>query len=309
MSEDIWGAFGLEKPEEGANEQEPAAPATPSTDEGEEAQEVAAPAAADVEGQEEENQEAGEDPPAEPEQTPAEGKKPQTAEERRAAAAARREAERQTLENTIRQQEQEKLSEFLKAMNLRDDKGNAIDSWEKAMTYRQEAAEKKLQSDLKAGRLTKEGLQQILMETPQLKALVDEATEAKKSAQLSDFQSRRELELIEIRKLNPAIQSLDDIVQMDTGARFAELVRKHNLSYLDAYKLANADAMTAKARLAGEQAARNAAAGKGHLRPTTGGQKETITVSRATADMYRRFFPGMSMEEIQKAENSRKRKE
>lgn len=72
--------------------------------------------------------------------------------------------------------------------------------------------------------------------------------------------------------MNPAIKSLDDIMAMETGSKFADAVRRGN-NYVDAYRLANFDALQRGQRAAGEQAARNAAAGLQHqqrTRQTTG---------------------------------------
>ena len=66
--------------------------------------------------------------------------------------------------------------------------------------------------------------------------------------------------------------SLDDIMAMETGSKFADAVRRGN-NYVDAYRLANFDALQRGQRAAGEQAARNAAAGLQHqqrTRQTTG---------------------------------------
>lgn len=303
MSDNIWEKFGLEAPaEDGEKAQEVADPADPTGDgDGEKAQEPAEPAQTEPEQQEE---------PTEPEEDPApeEGdKKEMTAAERRRQAAERRQRERDELTRQLKEESEAKMVAFLKALGLKDESGQPIDTVEKADAYQEAMASQRLKNELKSGKLTPEGLQQVLLQTPQLKALVDEATKARENAQLSDFQNRRELELIEIRKINPSIQSLDDIVRMNTGARFAELVRKHNLSYLDAYKLANADGLAARARAAGEQAARNAAAGKSHLRPTAGGQKEQISVSKSQIELYRRMVPGITIEDIEKAERSRRK--
>ena len=140
-------------------------------------------------------------------------------------------------------------------------------------------ANAKLANDLKAGRLTPEGLQQALMQSPEIQQILSGAKEAQQRAEAAEqragaqeFSQRRETELAEIRRMNPAIKSLDDIMAMETGQKFADAVRRGN-NYVDAYRLANFDALQRGQRAAGEQAARNAAAGLQHqqrTRQTTG---------------------------------------
>lgn len=157
--------------------------------------------------------------------------------------------------------------------------GKTVENMEDWRAFQAATANAKLANDLKAGRLTPEGLQQALMQSPEIQQILSGAKEAQQRAEAAEqragaqeFSQRRETELAEIRRMNPAIKSLDDIMAMETGSKFADAVRRGN-NYVDAYRLANFDALQRGQRAAGEQAARNAAAGLQHqqrTRQTTG---------------------------------------
>lgn len=301
MSENrFWAAFGLEEPkaeaagqtapEAGENVQETAEPATQTTTAGENGQEVAAPAEAEVEQMPENEQEA--DAPGE-----------MSAEERHQQAAARRQRESAAMEEQIRarvQQEQDQqIRELLAGMDLTDpetgEKVTTLEGYRKIQKAQREAA---LARELKEGKLTEAGLETALANHPKIKRLIDNAEAAEKEA----FYAERETQLAEIRKLNVNVKTLTDIIQMPTGQEFISYVGK-GMSYLDAYRLANFKDITAKARAAGEQAARNGNASKAHMQPQTGGGNAPATVvTEALRQKYRRFNPGITDAEIAAAE-------
>lgn len=297
MSENrFWEAFGLEAPQAeaagqtttaGENVQDTADPATQTTTEGGNTQEVADPAEAKVEQDPEQNTAPGE----------------MSAEERHQQAAARRQRESAAMEDQIRtrlQQEQDQqIRELLAGMDLTDpetgDKVTTLEGYRKLQKLQREAA---LARELKEGKLTEEGLETALTNHPKIKRLIDNAEAAEKEA----FFAEREAQLAEIRKMNVNVKTLTDIIQMPTGQNFISYVGK-GMSYLDAYRLANFQDITAKARAAGEQAARNGNASKAHMQPQTGGGNAPATVvTEAMRQRYRRFNPGITDAEIAAAE-------
>lgn len=239
-------------------------------------------------------------------------KKPQTEAERREQAKMRRERERTELEASIRKEEADKrdaqVKRILSALGVKDSAngGKAVESYEEfeKMQARQRTAQ--MQRDLKAGKLTPETLGTAVLETPEIKEVLQAAKDAKAAAEeaqgkakLAQFNANMQTELAEIRKLNPNIQSTDDIVRMETGPEFARLVRT-GLRPSEAYKLANFEQLQSSARNAAEQAARNAAAGKAHMQPTPAKGQAQVSVPEEYKQNMRRFNKGITDAEIAK---------
>lgn len=243
------------------------------------------------------------DPAQEGEPEQAQGKEEMTAEERRKNAGQRRQKERMEAEQRGRQAAEE---EIFRKMALRDPvSGKTVSNMQEFQAYQQAKMAAKAERDLKEGKLSPEVLRDVLMASPEMQEILQSAKEAKEQAQTQDFTARREMELAEIRKLNPEIKTLNDIIQMPTGADFAELVRK-GCSFLQAYKTANFDQIMQDSRRAGEQRARNAAMSQSHLQRTPASSQEPETVPQQVREMYRRFDPGISDEEIAKDYKKRK---
>lgn len=293
--------FGVPAPEAGGNEPDAADPAAQSEDtqepegksEGGKEPEVTDPAAED-EGNpgEAQTQDA-----QEPE------KDGQDAETRRKNAAQRRNREKLEAEQKGRQ---DAAAEILRQMGLKDPKtGQPVTTMEEFTAYQQAKMQAKAEQDLKNGKLSPEVLQSVVMASPEMQALLKDAKETKETAEVQDFTARREMELAEIRKLNPEIRTLDDIIRMPTGVDFADLVRK-GCSFVQAYKTANFDAIMQKTRAAGEQRARNAAMSQAHIKGTPTNQSEAFVVPQQVKEMYRVFNPDITDEEI--ARDYRKRK-
>lgn len=304
--EDYYALFGVPSPDTGENAQEPAAPATQTADAGEKAQGVAAPAEAAAEHGTPAERPAGQS--AESAQQPAtpegSGKEPSAeASGKSKEQAARRRAKEQAIAERGRQEAQREfdrtLREVFSSLGLTDpDNGNQpITTLEDFRRYQSAKDNAKLRRDLKNGELTPETLQTALMQSPQIKQLIANAAKAQEDAGKQEFIARRETELAEIRKLNPGVQTLTDIVEMETGPEFIGYVNR-GLGYLEAYKLANHDQLVSRARAAGEQAARNAEAGKRHLQPVRAASGEPVTVPEEVKRMYRKFTPEISEQEI-----------
>ena len=289
--------FGVPAPEAGGKEPEAAEPAaqpagTSETAEAEQDEsgkepEVAEPAEA---GEGNTGQTQTEDAEA-PEK---EGQDEQT---RRKNSAQRRNREKLEAEERGRQAA---ASEIFKKMGLKDPKtGKPIETMDQFAEYQREKMQAKAELDLKNGKLSPEVLQSVLLLSPEVQSILQDARETKQTAEVQDFTARREMELAEIRKLNPEIKTLDDIIRMPTGGDFADLVRK-GCSFVQAYKTANFDAIMQKTRAAGEQRARNAAMSQAHIKGTPTSQSEAFVVPQQVKEMYRVFKPGITDEEIAK---------
>jgi hypothetical protein len=211
----------------------------------------------------------------------------------------------QELENRIREEMKQshdaQLREIFSAMGLKDQNGNPITTMDAYRELQQREETARLERDLKAGKLTPEGLQSALANLPGVKETVEAAQRVQQEASQKSFIAQREVQLAEIRKINPSIRSLNDIVSMDTGRAFIEGVN-NGLDYVSAYKLANYDSAMSRARAAGEQAARNAAASKSHLQQTHHSAKGGVEVTQGMRERYRRLNPNITDEQIASVE-------
>lgn len=307
MENEFWSAFGVEKPkDEGAKAQEVTDPASDTGSEGGEEQEVAEPAGAEGEDLDD----TGDSDPEQEEQEQEEQKpKAQTAEARRAAAAKRREQERVAYEAELTKKFNERLAAAAKGIKLRGGNGTSdIVSLEDLEALAAATAQQKLERELGQGKLSRDSLEQAILNTPGVKEALDAAKASKASAAAAEqaanqsrYQADMAVQLAEIRKIDPGIKSIDDVIRMETGPKFAEYVRR-GVSPVEAYKLANHDAIVQRARSAGVQAQRNAAAGKAHMKPAAAGGKTGVEITEAMRARYRAFIPDITDEQIARQE-------
>jgi len=297
MSEVIneWEVFGLEAPTE-----------EPTQEPSEGGQEPAVAEPAIEGGQDPEIAEPEDDEDMEPQ--PAE-KKPLTKEERRENARRRREQEMTDAVNAALEEERRKTNERLSAffgeakMKNQYAGGAEITTLEQAEKWAEDNKLAGVQRDLKAGKLTMEALQKVVDESPTVKKLQQENEQARQQLQAQagqQFQKTVEMELAQIRKINPAIESLTDILQMDTGKEFARLVQTHGLGYLEAYRFANMDSMMAQASAVAATGARNMGGGKGHMTATRPRGDGAVEVPADVKENFRLLMPGITDEEIQR---------
>lgn len=298
---DYYALLGV-SPAEGENVQDPAEPAAEATtapenenaqqiETGAEEQEVAEPA-----------QEADED----------EGTGDQSADERHQQAAARRERQRAEqeaqIESRMKAQYEGKISEILNELGLTDPANNnrQVKTLEDFEAWRQGQRTAKLRRDLRSGNLSEESLQTAIMQMPQVRALAEKAAAAEEAVRQAEYQQNVGIQMAQIRRMNPDIHTVDDIVQSPCGPKFAEYVRK-GLNFEEAYRLADADGIAKRARRAGLQQARNESAGKSHMRPMSTSGTPSGVVPEREMRMYRTLNPGMTDAEILKAYEAKRK--
>lgn len=286
---------------------------------GEQEQEAAAPAP----GGEDTDPESGE--PGEQEKDggkpAAEGagkKQPMTEEQRKEAAAQRRRAETQAaidkaVEEAVKAEKDRSKAEmdaFFAAAALKNTiTGKPITNMEEFNAWKQAFEAAKLQKDLKAGRLTPEALQKVIEQTPamqQVQQMVQRQDEQQRQQAQEAAQVRVDQEIAEIHKLDPSISSVKDLLTMPKAKEFYALVKKGN-SFLDAFRLANFETLTAKRADAARQQAMNNARSKDHL-TATGGQRGAgaAQVPPDEMAMFRLINPGATDAEIQAYYNKQK---
>ena len=301
MYDDIdYGAlFGVDT---SGNEQEVAEPADdtqPDEARGENEQEVAEPAEVEI-GHEPETP-AAETEPAE-----------QTMEERSKFAAARRKAEAERdaaiekAKNDAAEEARKIIDEAFSNSGLTNPYTNEpIKSKADYDAYKKRVAEEQKNRMLKKSGMTDEEFGRFVSELPEVKQAREAqaaAEEAARQAREAQAKVKVDEQLKSISELNPAIKSLEDLTKMETYPRFYELVKKGN-DFVDAYKLANYDALTGSAAAASRQAAINAAQSKQHLTSTTQRGQGSATVPNEVKEAYRTFNPDATDAEIQQHYN------
>lgn len=246
------------------------------------------------------------------------GKPPLTEEQRRENAAQRRRAETQAaidraVEEAVkaeRDRAKAEMDAFFASAALKNTiTGKPITNMEEYNDWKQAFDANQLQKDLKAGRLTPEALQKVIEQTPamqQVQQLARRQAEQQRQQAQAAAQARVDQEIAEIHKLDPSINGVKDLLNMPKAKEFYDLVKKGN-SFLDAFRLANFEALAAKQAEAARQQAMNNARSKDHL-TATGGQRG-VGAAPVPADemaLFRLINPGATDAEIQDYYNKKR---
>lgn len=226
---------------------------------------------------------------------------------RREAAAARRRAEQQAAIDKAVQEERERakgeMAAFFKRARLKNTfTGEDIHTMEEFEAWEREFSASKIQRELKEGKLTPESLETMIDENPAVKRakeLIQQQEEAAQAAEASAAKARVDSELLEIQKLDPTIRSVEDLLHMPTAKEFYALVQKGN-TFLDAFRLANFERLSAQTAEAARQQAQNLSRSKDHLTATTGQRGGgAISVPPDELKLFREMNPGASEADIQ----------
>lgn len=324
---DVYEAFGLEGREEpagGAKAQEvadPAPAASAEQSEGAHVQEVADPAMADPHPDTVTHTEpaAGaadpEDPDNKADSGDGGGDKPLTPEQRRQNAARRRQQERQAdIDAAVQaalQQERERNAADLAALfekaGLKNTvTGEPITTMEQFNAWHLQFQDAKLQRDLKAGKLTQEGLAVAISNHPTVKQaqqLLDQNAAQKQQQEMEAARARVDAELAEIHKIDASISTLEDLFNAPYGKELYALTQK-GYSIKDAHYLLTKDTLEAAKLEAARQAGLNSARSKDHLNATGDPRGSgSVTVPKEAMEMYRLFNPTATTAQIQEHYN------
>lgn len=339
----VYQALGISAPQndagQGVQAQEPAETAKTQTDtiqtqtepvatnEGNGTQEVTEPTedVTEPSAVEQDNSDQGGITPAQEQEKGAEdpanaGKQqPLTPEQRKANAARRRQKEQQAaIDNAVAdavRKERERASTemkdlFAKVGMKNTFTGQPITSMEEFQQWDQQYKADKLEKDLKAGKLTPEGLTQAISQNPvvQQAAEIVRQHEQEKQRQTQQADNARiEAELSEIGKMDASIQSVGDLLNMPNAKEFYAYVRK-GYSFLDAYRLVNFEKLTAAKAEAAKQQALNNNRGKEHLNPVGNTRGNgAISVPSDEMALYRAFNPKATDAQIQAHYNKYKK--
>lgn len=287
---------------------------------GENGQEVAAPAentATDVGGEGENVQEVAE--PAEPATEPdtaaregderqneaAEEKVKQSAADNAQFAAARRKAERDArLEiERVRAEEERRADELIAGLGFTNPETGAPVRTRAEYAELQAATARQKNADLarRAG-MTEEEWNRHIEEAPAVKEAREtqrRAAAAEQAARMEQMRVQMQNELAEITKLDGAVKSFDDLRGAENWPEIEGMMRR-GYGLLDAYKLANYEALADRRAAAARQTALNASAQKQHMRQTEQQGSGGIAVPASVREMYQRMNPGVSDAEIER---------
>lgn len=290
MSEaDYYAMFGLEQPSE-----EPA----PEPDAA--GGEVAAPENIEQEDtqSEPENTEDVVDPPIDNDGAPA----PMSREERKKQAKERRQRliDEAVQEALTKEREKtgkahkEELEAIFAGAGLVDryHDNKPVTNMEEFKAWQEAQKTERLNRELKEGRLTPETLQDAIENSPTVQGLREKPAEQK-----PDMEKIIRHELEEIKKLDPSISSINDITNLPTGKEFRDLVNRGNISFLEAFKIANFDRIQTIHAAAQRQAAKNAES-KSHMKGIAASAKGGAEVSDREMKIYKTMCPWMSDDEI-----------
>ena len=308
----LMAAFGLADPGQGAQEQEPADPAAEGTpaepQTGAQEQDVADPAEGPAEPEDEDGDPAdeGSEPQADS------GKKPLSQAERRANAARRRQQEQQAaIDKAVAaavQAEQQKhdqtMTQFFRDANLKNTiTGKPITSMDEFRQWQEAFAQKKAEQAMKTGKMTPEVLNDMISRHPvvqQAQAVIDQ--HAKETQR-----QRLDAEMAEIRKLNPAVATVGDLLKLPCADSFRENIKK-GMGLYDAYRLADFDRLQASRAEAAKQQAMNNARGKDHLSPVGSRGPGAESVPPEQMKIFRMMMPDKTDAQIQAYYNKHKPK-
>ena len=309
--ERIYEAFGLE-PEE------------PETDEDEnEAEEAGGEDVAEDAGEvEPEDEETGEDDVDEDDQDvdgdgddeDEDEPRPMDKAERARQAAARRARERQAaIDEALargRAEERERLNRLLKASGMKNplDKNSGIedvDAFEKYVQAAGAAREELRDRRVGSGQGSADDIREIVSEAVErhpaiirARELEAEAEREQQRAMAERVKAKTEAQIREISEAyDPDIKNIEDILAMDTADSFKDYVKK-GLNFVDAYKLANYEAIAAREAAKGQRQAASLAASKKHLSSTRSRGAGGVEVPAEVKAYYRKLIPDITDKEI-----------
>lgn len=227
-----------------------------------------------------------------------------------------------------RQRQEQNLADIFREIGLRDSKGQPITNVEELRSWKQAVDLARVQKELKSGTLSADGLSALVREALRQSGQIQTGS-APTAGQKQDGVSERptaeaggqtgspggqqrnqerqvtqeqvDQELAEIHRLDPSVETLEDIMGMDTRDAFVAAVRRGN-SFLDAFRLANFDRLQESRRQEtaqrAAQAERNRTRSKEHMTATGTRGEGSVAVPAETLELYRQLMPKATDAEI-----------
>lgn len=241
------------------------------------------------------------------------GNQQMSAEQRRQNAARRRQQEEAARQAAIdqavlaaRQEEQQKsaaaMNDFFQRAQLKNTiTGQPITNMEQFDQWKSAFRTAQIEQNLRAGKVTREDLAQIVAENPAVKQaeqILEQNRIAQEQARQAQARAQIDAQIVEIGKLDPAIQSVSDLIKMPNAKEFYEQV-KGGKDFVEAFKLVNFERLTQQKAEAAQQQVMNNTRGKDHLQGTANTRGSGMaSVPPGELAMYRKLLPGASDAEI-----------
>ena len=112
-------------------------------------------------------------------------------------------------------------------------------------------------------------------------------------------------QLAAIRELDPKMESLADILKLESAEKFRSYVRM-GLDWKDAFLLAERERLLAEAEARGSL--RSQKAGKAHLQASTSRGGGSVSVPAPELRLYRELLPGLSEAEYRRHFNEERKR-
>lgn len=199
-------------------------------------------------------------------------KKEQTPDERRAHAAARRRAEQQAAVDAALKAQSEKMAAewkaFFESAGLKNTiTGEPITTKEQFDEWSKSFKQQKLESDLKAGKLTQESLSEAISENPVVKQaaeIVAAHEREQAAAEQEKMQRAIDEQIKKIHALEPDVNGVEDLLKLPESEEFYARV-KSGMSFYDAYLISTRERREKALAEAARAQALTGQRGKDHL--------------------------------------------
>lgn len=221
----------------------------------------------------------------------------QSAEENAKYAAARRKAEQQAEARIAeaKQQAQRSLDEAIAAMGQTNPyTGKAVTTKAEWDAWKAQEAQEKTKEVAESAGMSETEFDAFVNNLPSVRDYRQAAEEARQQKQKMVLEEQ----ITEIGKLDPSVKTVEDLMKRPEYPQIYGNVKK-GISIVDAFKLANYDALTKNAAAGARQAAINSAASKDHMAPTQTRGSGAVTVPADVKEMYRIYNPNATDAEIQ----------
>ena len=223
-------------------------------------------------------------------------------------AAARREAEAERdaamedIDARIQQARREAKEELLKEQGIENPyTQKPITNLDEYEQYKSMHREQEQQQRLRDMDMTQEQYDEYVGSLPEVQAARQQAEETRKA----EFQRRLNAEIEAIGRLNPAIKSVEDLVQSDGYEEVYKRISTTGMSLEDAYKLVHYDDLATKK---GRQQAINRA-GKAHMSATQARGGGSVSVPSDELAMFKLLNPRATEDQIARYYNRYKQSE
>ena len=219
----------------------------------------------------------------------------QSKEQRAQNAARRRQQEReqyaqQAVERALAQ-EREKTKDLFTKAGFKDGK-TPITSLDEMQAYLDKQQQNRLQRELKAGKLSPESLQQVVADE------IRKQQPAQPTGQDPAFMQQVAAELAEIRKYDPNVKEVKDLLSLDRKDAFLDAVNNHGYGYLDAYRFVYADRIAERGARQEAQRNINNIRSKSHLQSSGAKGAGDVQIPAAVERNIRALMPNATPKEI-----------